>query len=233
MIGGPVYQSRLHVRHVAALVESIALLADVGARVRLHWVTGCSRITRARNEMLAAFMASGCDYLFSVDSDVAWQPDTPVRLMAHDRPFVAATTVKRGTDKVCIRNFDWDDPRFDYDADAGLLRVGAVGAACVMIRRDMVEAMERAYPNLKIWIGDVDGETKPHLYAFYHEIVNINCNLEGEDYAFCERWRAIGGDVFVDPWVSLTHFGEVEQGGRLSDGLADIVATPLLPARAA
>lgn len=226
MIGGPVYQSRLHVRHVASLVESIAKLADVGVLVQLHWVTGCSRITRARNEMLAAFMASGCDYLFSVDSDVAWQPDAPLRLMAHDRPFVAATTVARGTKKICIRNFDWNSQRFDYDADAGLLRVGTVGGACVMLRRDMVEAMERAYPNLKVGMGDVEESAKPHLFALYHEIMNTGANLEGEDYSLAVRARAIGFEIFVDPWIRLTHFGEVEQGGRLADDLDEIVGMP-------
>lgn len=226
MIGGPVYQSRLHVRHVASLVESIARLNDAGCAVQLHWVTGCSRITRARNEMLATFMASEADYLLSVDSDVAWDPMAPLRLMAHDLPFVAATTVKRGSKEICIRNLDWDNERFDYDPVSGLLRVGVVGHACVMIRRDMVEAMERAYPNLKIEMGNVEGDAKKHLFAFYHEIVNTGINLEGEDYALACRWRAIGGEVFVDPWVLLTHFGEEEGGGRLADDLERMIGLP-------
>jgi len=28
-----------------------------------------------------------------------------------------------------------------------------------------------------------------------------------EDYTFCRRWQEIGGDIWLDPSISLNHYG--------------------------
>jgi hypothetical protein len=41
--------------------------------------------------------------------------------------------------------------------------------------------------------------------------------VRGEDYVFCERWRDIGGKVFVDPYLDLTHHdGATGYAGNLA-----------------
>jgi hypothetical protein len=43
--------------------------------------------------------------------------------------------------------------------------------------------------------------------------------LEGhyfsEDWMFCERWRKIGGEVFADISIDLTHTGQEDFKGSL------------------
>lgn len=40
-----------------------------------------------------------------------------------------------------------------------------------------------------------------------------------EDYAFCRRWRDIGGKVFVDPLCKLGHLGQHMYRGNLAESL--------------
>lgn len=217
LICGPAYSATLHVRHVASLVESIAHLNANGVDVQVHWLTDCAVITRARQELMAAFMAGDCTHMLSIDSDVAWDPTAPWRLMQHNVPFVSATTFTRGSKKMCIRGADWDRPEFDYDPVRKLLRVGAVGSAFCMFRRDAVEMLQRAYPELKIRDDRIASRLNEHLYAFYHQILHPTGYLDGEDYSLAERFRAAGGEVFVDPFIELTHFGREEMHGKLAD----------------
>jgi hypothetical protein len=41
----------------------------------------------------------------------------------------------------------------------------------------------------------------------------------GEDYVFCRRWGAIGGETFVDPSIAFRHVGMKAFAGRLGDHL--------------
>ncbi len=36
-----------------------------------------------------------------------------------------------------------------------------------------------------------------------------------EDYAFCKRWIKLGGDVWVCPWMTLTHRGTMNFTGNI------------------
>ena len=37
----------------------------------------------------------------------------------------------------------------------------------------------------------------------------------GEDYSFCEAWRALGGSVFMDSEIRLGHSGATEYSGDI------------------
>ena len=38
-----------------------------------------------------------------------------------------------------------------------------------------------------------------------------------EDYAFCQRWRDLGGKVFLDASIAMAHIGTKAFEGRLGD----------------
>jgi hypothetical protein len=40
-----------------------------------------------------------------------------------------------------------------------------------------------------------------------------------EDFSFCRRWRAIGGDIFLDDEAAIIHAGRKEYTGRAADKL--------------
>jgi hypothetical protein len=58
--------------------------------------------------------------------------------------------------------------------------------------------------------------TRPsaHLSAIFDFAVKDNSYV-GEDYLFCDRARADGFQVWVDPTIKLGHMGVQEYEGRL------------------
>ena len=220
LIGTPCYSGWLHHEYTKSLLETHACCAALGIEVSTLFLCQCARITRARHEIVRAFRNRELDYLLMIDSDIGWPADAPARLMAHDVPYVGAVTVKRGTDRMCLRNIG-DDKAFDYDPERRLMRVGAMGTAFVMFKMELFEAMERAYPQLML--EEECGGHPP--YALFSEMLTPEGDFNGEDYSFSLRAQAIGIDMFVDPWIPLTHTSERTYRGSLAEdmGLAEQV----------
>jgi hypothetical protein len=40
-----------------------------------------------------------------------------------------------------------------------------------------------------------------------------------EDYGFCRYWQKMGGKVWVDPTINLTHFGRIKYQGKMLEYL--------------
>src|SRR5262249_50286986 len=155
-----------------------------------------SLIMSARNTILAAFRASNAGDLIFIDSDIAWEPSDLLRLLAHNVPLVAGAYPR----KIPELNFTvrFDDPNVVRgDRSTGLIAAKQVGAGFLRVRRDCLEQMIRAYGDLKYMPPPVAGETTAR-YALFDTSLDGE-ELVGEDYTFCNRWRAIGGTIWVDP----------------------------------
>ena len=69
----------------------------------------------------------------------------------------------------------------------------------------------QAYPELHYQsdqqIGSEISKSNNH-YALFDTLLDKTDNRYlSEDYAFCKRWRDIGGSIYVDLNSKLTHYG--------------------------
>ena len=94
----------------------------------------------------------------------------------------------------------------------------------MLIARRVFERMARAYPELRYTPDGVAGANDverswPH-YRFFDTLAEPgNGRYLSEDFAFCERWRAIGGDIAVDLRSTLLHEGSHVYSGQLGNAL--------------
>ncbi len=105
-----------------------------------------------------------------------------------------------------------------HELETNVAEIPFIGGAFVMISRDCAERMVKAYPELE-YIAP-DGETD---YAVFDPIIlkeNGQKRRLSEDYAFCYRWRKIGGKVEAKMDVTLTHTGSHTFKGSLLEYLA-------------
>lgn len=96
----------------------------------------------------------------------------------------------------------------------GLIKVKHIATGFMMIQRNTLEKMMLAFPSTK-YVDDVQflrSEENIFAYALF------DCGVEdghymSEDWLFCNRWRKLGGDIFVNIQISLTHSGVEDYRG--------------------
>jgi hypothetical protein len=104
------------------------------------------------------------------------------------------------------------DCKSELAFNIGLIKMKWLSSGCWFIKRNVIEKLYEHYKDLMS-----DGETK-------HEgkvICNI-CNpyilklesgfrkLLSEDWALCQRWLDIGGEIFADTTIILNHIGSYD-----------------------
>jgi hypothetical protein len=92
--------------------------------------------------------------------------------------------------------------------EKNLTKVRHLATGFMMIRREVIEKMMTAFPSTK-YTDDISfllPEENKYAYALFDCGVEDN-HYYSEDWMFCHRWSKMGGDVFVDVSINLTHIG--------------------------
>lgn len=180
---------------------------------------GTGDLAAARNRAVKDFLAEArADWLFWVDTDMGFAPDTVDRLFDAadpvERPVVAALTFanreidndgmggRRAVAAPVIMHWAQHgeetgfDTRWDYPADT-LVRCDGVGSACVLIHRSAFERIAQFQPNPDI------PPTGPNWYSRIRN--GSTGEWISEDLSFCCRLMALSIPVHVHTGVKTTH----------------------------
>jgi hypothetical protein len=95
-----------------------------------------------------------------------------------------------------------------------IAKVKHLATGFMMIKRKTIAAMIQAFPSTKYKddIGFLKPEENNMAYALF------DCGVEdghyySEDWMFCDRWSKMGGDIFLDVSINLTHTGIEDYSG--------------------
>lgn len=236
----PCYGGQAHIHYMRSVLDLQAACAARGVGLEVELGGGDALITRARAAMAAKFLASGASHLLFVDADIGFRPDDVFRLLEADRDLVGGVYP--------IKRVDWEKARQaalaglrDIQAasvgyvvrftpsptnsveidDDGFGPVAYLGTGFMLIRRRVVEAVAEAHPELTARLGDVAGADGGRAVMIFEPFVEPETGQYlSEDYAFCRRWRDLGGEVFADFRTRLTHVGHAAYAGSLMDAQA-------------
>lgn len=92
--------------------------------------------------------------------------------------------------------------------EKNLAKVKHLATGFMMIKRNVIEKMSMAFPSTK-YVDDVNF-LKPNENEFAYAL--FDCGVEeghyfSEDWLFCHRWSKMGGTIWIDVSISLTHTG--------------------------
>lgn len=111
-------------------------------------------------------------------------------------------------------NANWLDRGGALTIDNNMTAVKHLATGFMLIQRQTIEKMIAEYPATKYTddVGYLTGAENDSAYALF------DCGVEdgrymSEDWMFCSRWRKMGGEIFGDVMINLTHTGVEEFKG--------------------
>lgn len=226
LIATPSYGGLVTTGYMISLFNMVRELNAAGVEADIMTPSHESLITRARNHIANEFLRQEqYSHLLFIDADVGFEPDTGLRYLRADKDVACGIYPVKNLDAGRLRAVDpkagpWEAeaaalnytvkfrPKASPDAD-GFVSVEYGSTGFMLIRRAVLERMAQAYPELRYNYSYVAYYDHVHdNHAFFDTMIDPETrDYLPEDYAFCKRWTAIGGEVHADLKSRFTHTG--------------------------
>src|SRR6185503_12862721 len=163
-----------------------------------------SMVARGRSFLASQFLENpgtkDCTDLVFIDTDLSWNGDEFVRLIEAPVDVIGgAYPYKDESGDFPLR---W--PSEGLFEENGLWVVQAVTPGFFRVSRRALEKVAREMPWLEF--KDRGHEQGQRSWMFFDNLHRPS-GIYDEGYIFCERWRQVGGKVYLDPTYNLTHIG--------------------------
>lgn len=145
------------------------------------------QIDQIRN--LIADWAKHYDYLFAVDSDVSFAPDTLKKLLSHNVDVVSGLYIQRKPGQHILEIYkNGRNVPYEELYGKGLVEVDSCGFGCVLVNSNVIRTME--YPH------------------FLYKSAIDHANTVSEDTYFCFKAKGHGFRVWADTSIACKHHGQ-------------------------
>ena len=157
------------------------------------------RVDQVRN-LIADWVVRGFDYLFSVDHDITFPPDTLKKLLAHDQDLVSGVYRQR-LEPQMLEIYEPFGTRMTtedlYAKNWNLISIGGCGFGCVLVKKEVLAGV--GYPQFE-----------------YHPALDHG-NTISEDTDFCKKAITKGFKLWCDPSVRCGHIGSTTMHVQLPE----------------
>jgi len=225
-IATPCFGGLVSQHYMQSVISLIQYAGQAGFDAMLALLGHDSLITRSRNTLVTQFLNTpAATHLLFIDADISFDPKQVHEMLAFDQDFVAGIYP--------LKVINWDNAALkrltggETFQTAPLLYVGTMctgselerqgrfvtgvycGGGFLMIKRQVIEKMVAAYPEARYKnvhaFSNAKGEEN---YAFFEcQIDPETKTYISEDFGFCQKWRDLGGKIWLDTESRLTHIG--------------------------
>jgi hypothetical protein len=164
-----------------------------------------SLIPRGRNNLVSKFLAnSKATHLMWIDADIKWDAESVLRMVLYEAGVVCGLYPMKGLPIRYVINSLPGGRRV-----GSLLEVSTSGTGFMLIKRDVIEKLIEAMPELKYKDSlNLGPQYEPHMYALFDTMIDENGHYLSEDWTFCKRVREkLNIPVWVDTEIKLDHCG--------------------------
>jgi hypothetical protein len=223
----PCYGGLITHRYFHSVLNLVLHSAAAGPRITVETLAGDSLIPRARNTLVAKFLAHPtATHLLFVDADIGFEPGQLARLLALDEDIAACLYP--------LKRMDWDNdavararagelistaplryvgkPADSPERRGAFVTASYAGSGFMLIRRGAITRLAEAHPELHCAAAHATLDAPAeHLFALFDTTIDPETrHYLSEDYTFCARWRALGGKIWLDTKSILSHSGTYE-----------------------
>lgn len=224
LVATPAYGGMVSEPYFQSVLNLTAQAYSRGLQVDVLTLSNESLITRARNDIVAAFMRGDWTDLLWIDADIQFTPEHAFRLLEAPHEVCAtpypmkrinwdaaaaaggtANNLKSASALSVVNSIDGAEP------DDGFVRCLDAGTGFMRVTRPALQRLIAAHPELQ-YQSDMFGSAGTRWAIF--DTMLADGRYLSEDYAFCRRWQQIGGEIWVDVKSPiLSHHGSYTFGG--------------------
>lgn len=229
-VATPCYGGVVTQRYMQCMCALLLETASQNVRVQLELLGRESLITRGRNALVAKFLddPEATHFMF-IDADIGFEPAQVLRMLAFDKDVVAGMYPLKeiGWDVAAVTRVQKGEPldhaplRFvgvacegnEKESEDGFVTGSYAGAGFLLVKRCVFTRMTESYPFLRYSAAHTTAapSLSANQYAFFDCMIDeATGEYLSEDYAFCQRWRALGGKIWLDTRSVLAHIGPHE-----------------------
>lgn len=182
-----------------SLENCLPVIEDAGWEHQLVYEQNCPYISAARSKCLRKAYDENPDCIVFLDYDVAWTPESMLKLLETEGDVVAGTYRKKtyNDDYMGVLSIKPDGNLIIRDD--GCIKADKIPAGFVKFTIQAINTFAMAYPELMYGLP-----MKPELDIFNHGV--IDRIWYGEDYAFSHRWNAKCGEIWLIPDLDIDHY---------------------------
>jgi hypothetical protein len=240
-VATPVH-SEVSIHYTQALIEFQQECFKKKLKVSFHLIKS-SLVTQGRNLSVAGFLESKATHLLFIDSDIYFQGKSIFTMLKADKHIISVPyplktlmwekafkkmqegKIKSADDiRRALHTYPMKVPNPDsIKLNKGVMEVTDSPTGCMLIKREVIEKMIEKYPDKEIVQKTViNGKyvNKPNMWNFFdtsHDPKTKTFN--GEDFAFCQLWRNLGGKCYAYVNDAIVHVGEHQYQGKFYDEL--------------
>lgn len=249
----PMYGGACAGMFAKSVADLAALCTNYNIHLQMYFLFNESLITRARNYCCDEFMRSDCTHLMFIDSDIGFNPQDVLALLAlsddesqydviggpYPKKCISWEKIKHAVDKGVadqnpnvLEKFVGDyvfNPKGGQQTIAlnQPVEVLEIGTGFMMLRKQTLKRFAEAFPQYSYRPDHVRTEhfdgTREITQFFQAEIDPKSKRYLSEDYWFCQKIQELGMRTWFCPWMQMNHVGTYIFGGSLAD-LASIGA---------
>jgi len=233
-VATPCYGGQCFGLYAKACLDLQATCIQYGMECRFSFIFNESLITRARNYLVDEFLRSGCTHLLFIDSDIQFNPQDILALLALDKEIIGGPYPKKSINWSNIVNAvkkNVDNKEFEPGMLDGVtgdfvfnpvpgttsfkvtepVEVMEIGTGFMLVKREVFDKYAEEYPHLHYkpdHVGQANFDGSRYIHAFFDTVIDPQSHRYlSEDYMFCQNARAIGVKVWLCPWMKTTHVG--------------------------
>lgn len=188
-------------------------------------IVGGGTICSARCQIAKAFLEGNCTRLVFIDSDMVWDTEDFIRLLALSTKMEIVAGAYQGR---------FDPPHFYMRApddvpspdkleanEYGCIKMAGIGLGFTVVSRPVIEGLVKQAPTIKFRDDDV----LPEVFRFDKD---ENGSFRGEDMNFFDDAKKLGFDLWVEPKITLGHIGQKIYNASILDKHKVVTAAPKL-----
>jgi hypothetical protein len=201
-VATPMYGGMAHGMYVKSSLDLQTLMSKYGVEVKFSFLFNESLITRARNYLVDEFLRSDCTHMLFIDSDIHYDPQDVIALLALDKDVIGGPYPKKSINWNNIAQGARQNPdmpagelenlvgEYVFNVVKGTqkftvtdpLEVLEIGTGFMMIKREVFAKLEKEYPQLRYkpdHVGQANFDGSRYIHAYFDTIIDTKDSATG------------------------------------------------------